>query len=147
MSSTNARCVAFSSLRMGYDRSVVDRFVAVEDLLPELRNSLTYEGHGLSSPTIKYLTPRFAELIKSLSLDEDGTGIDAFEIVSLKGHRYQMHGVYANPLTWHSGLSVLIFVDQFGATTVNDPSRKHVVRDRAGMAWTHATLQQAGGMR
>lgn len=146
MSSTNARCVvAFSSLRMGYDRAVVDRFVAAEDLLPEIRNSLTYEGHGLSNPTVKYLTPRFADLVKSLSLGEDGTGIDAFEIVSLKAHRYQMHGVYANPLTWQSGLFVLIFVDQFGATTVSDPIRKGVVRARAGMAWTHATMQQAGG--
>lgn len=146
MSSTNARCeVAFSSLRMGYDRAVVDRFVAVEDLLPELRNALTYEGHGLSNPTIKYLTPRFAELIQSLLLGEDGTAIDAFEIVSLKGHRYQMHGVYANPLTWQSGLSVLIFVDPAGKSEVNDPIRKHLVRDRAGMAWAHATMQQAGG--
>lgn len=148
MSSTNARCVvAFSSLRMGYDRSVVDRFVAFEGLLPELRNALSFDGQGLSSPTIKYLTPRFAELIQSLSLGEDGTGIDAFEVVSLKGHRYQMHGVYANPLTWQSGLSVLIFVDPSGKSKVNGPIRKHLVRDRAGMAWTHATMQQAGGVR
>ncbi len=145
MSSTNGRgVVAFSSIRMGYDRGVVDRFVAMDDLLPEIRNSLTLDGHRLSSPTVKYLTPRFAELVKLLTFDDDQIGIDAFEIIALKGHRYQLHGVYANPLTWCTGLSVLIMVDPFGVANVGSPIRKHVVRDRAGMAWSHATMQAGG---
>lgn len=142
--SDSRNMVAFSSLRMGYDRAVVDRFVAMGNLLHEMRMALTFEGHKLSNPTIKHLTPGFVGLIRSLARCDTEAGIDAIEIVAMKGYRHQMHGVYANPLTWCTGLSVLILIDPFGVANVGDPIRKQVVRDRAGMAWTHATMQQQG---
>lgn len=136
----NQPLLAFSSVRFGYDRKVVDRLVPMIDGLPELRRALTEEGHNLTSPIMKYLSGHLIALFRGMDRGE----IDALEIVSLRAQRFQIHGVYCDPLTWQAGLSVLIQIDPAGKVEVGDPLRHQVVRVRAGIAWTIANTEKGG---